>query len=182
MKISTTGFEGLLIIEPLVHEDSRGYFMESFNSELFKKAGIAFAPIQDNESKSAKGVIRGLHYQLRPFDQTKLVRVIEGKILDVAVDIRTNSVTFGKWYAVELSAENRKQLFIPKGFAHGFEVLSKTATIQYKIDNLYRPASERGILFNDPTLGIKWKTDISNAIISDKDHKLPHFNQAEHNF
>jgi len=182
MKINTTGFDGLLIIEPTVFEDSRGYFMESFNSELFRKAGIAFSPVQDNESKSSKGVIRGLHYQLRPFDQAKLIRVIEGKIMDVAVDIRRTSKTFGKWFSVELNAENRRQLFIPRGFAHGFSVLSKTATIQYKIDNLYRPVSERGIIINDPSLGIDWKTDLSKAIISEKDLKLPHFNLADNNF
>ncbi len=156
--------------------------MESFNSDTFRKAGIAFVPVQDNESKSAKGVIRGLHYQLRPFDQTKLIRVIEGKILDVVLDIRKSSKTFGKWFGIELDSENRKQLFIPRGFAHGFSVLSKTAVIQYKCDNFYRPASERGILLSDPALGIDWKTDMTKAIISEKDLSHPLFHLAENNF
>jgi dTDP-4-dehydrorhamnose 3,5-epimerase len=182
MKITPTGFDGLLIIEPIVHSDKRGYFMESFNSDTFRKAGISFVPVQDNESKSVKGVIRGLHYQLRPFDQSKLIRVIEGKILDVALDIRKTSKTFGKWFSVELDSENRKQLLISRGFAHGFSVLSKFAVIQYKCDNFYRPASERGISVNDPVLGIDWKTDPSIAIISEKDLLNPHFHLAENNF
>jgi dTDP-4-dehydrorhamnose 3,5-epimerase len=182
MKITQTGFDNLLIIEPVVFADSRGYFMESFNSDTFRKAGILFVPVQDNESRSSKGVIRGMHYQLRPFDQTKLIRVIEGKILDVVIDIRKTSKTFGKWFAIELDAENRKQLFIPKGFAHGFSVLSDSAVIQYKCDNYYRPAAERGISISDPALGIDWKTDISTAIISDKDLKHPNFRLAENNF
>jgi dTDP-4-dehydrorhamnose 3,5-epimerase len=182
MKITLTEFDGLLIIEPVVFSDSRGYFFESFNTDTFRKAGISFIPVQDNESKSDKGVIRGMHYQLRPFDQAKLIRVIEGKILDVVLDIRKTSKTFGKWLSVELDSENRKQLFIPKGFAHGFSVQSKTAVIQYKCDNFFRPASERGILVTDPALGIDWKTDISKAIISERDLNLPHFNLAENNF
>jgi dTDP-4-dehydrorhamnose 3,5-epimerase len=182
MKFTETGFQGLLIFEPLVHSDSRGYFMESYNQETFRKAGIAFTPVQDNESSSVKGVIRGLHYQLRPFDQAKLIRVIEGKILDVALDIRKTSKSFGKWFAVELDSESKKQLFIPKGFAHGFSVLSKTAVIQYKCDNIYRPSYERGIDLNDPTLGIDWKVSTDKAIISDKDLKNPHFRDAENNF
>jgi dTDP-4-dehydrorhamnose 3,5-epimerase len=182
MKITQTGFEGLLIMEPVVHSDNRGYFMESFNSDTLRKAGIAFVPVQDNESKSVKGVIRGLHYQLRPFDQTKLIRVIEGRILDVALDIRKSSKTFGKWFSIELDSENRKQLFIPRGFAHGFSVLSIVAVIQYKCDNFYRQTSERGILLTDRTLGIDWKTDISKAIISEKDLANPHFHLAENNF
>jgi dTDP-4-dehydrorhamnose 3,5-epimerase len=182
MKITETGFAGLLIIEPVVHSDSRGYFMESFNSDSFRKAGVSFVPVQDNESRSAKGVIRGLHYQLRPFDQAKLIRVIEGRILDVALDIRKSSKTFGKWFDIELDSENRKQLFIPRGFAHGFSVQSDFAVIQYKCDNLYRPASERGISVSDPALGIDWKTDPSIAIISEKDIKNPYFHLAENNF
>lgn len=182
MKISETGFKGLLIIEPLLHSDARGYFMESFNHDVFQKAGISFNPVQDNESSSVKGVIRGLHYQLRPFDQAKLIRVIEGKILDVALDIRKSSKTYGKWFGIELDSENKKQLLIPRGFAHGFSVLSKKAVIQYKCDNFYKPAFERGIAVNDPSLGINWKTDISKAIISDKDLNNPHFRNAENNF
>ena len=182
MKITETGFEGLLIIEPVVFSDSRGYFMESFNQDAIKKAGIKFVPVQDNESSSVKGVIRGLHYQLRPFDQAKLIRVIEGKILDVAVDLRKASKTYGRWFGTELSSDSKKQLLIPKGFAHGFSVLSKTAVIQYKCDNFYKPAYERGIALNDPALGIDWKTDIPKAIISEKDLKNPNFRDADNNF
>jgi dTDP-4-dehydrorhamnose 3,5-epimerase len=182
MKVTQTGFEGLVIIEPVVHADSRGYFMESYKNEAFKIAGINFTPIQDNESKSSKGVIRGLHYQLRPFDQAKLIRVIAGKIMDVALDLRKNSVTYGKWFGVELDSENKKQLFIPKGFAHGFSVLSESAVILYKCDNLYNKECERGISLNDPTLRIDWKTDLSRAIISEKDLHHPGFDLAENNF
>ena len=182
MKITETGFEGLLIIEPVVFSDSRGYFMESFNQDAIKKGGIKFVPVQDNESSSVRGVIRGLHYQLRPFDQAKLIRVIEGKILDVAVDLRKASKTYGRWFGTELSSDSKKQLLIPKGFAHGFSVLSKTAVIQYKCDNFYKPAYERGIALNDPALGIDWKTDISKAIISEKDLKNPNFRDADNNF
>jgi dTDP-4-dehydrorhamnose 3,5-epimerase len=182
MKITETGFHGLLVIEPIVHADSRGYFMESFNKETLRKGGIAFDPVQDNESSSVKGVIRGLHYQLRPFEQAKLIRVLEGKILDVALDLRRTSKTFGRWFDVELTAESKKQLFIPRGFAHGFSVLSKTAVIQYKCDNYYKPAFERGIALNDPSLGIDWKIDPSKAIISEKDLKSPYFRDAENNF
>jgi dTDP-4-dehydrorhamnose 3,5-epimerase len=182
MNITQTGFDGLLIIEPTIFADNRGYFMESFNSDVFRKAGISFTPVQDNESKSAIGVIRGLHYQLRPFDQAKLIRVIDGKILDIVLDIRKTSKTFGRWFAIELDSEIKKQLFIPRGFAHGFSVQSKSATIQYKCDSFYRPSHERGILVNDPALGIDWKTDLSKATISEKDLKLPHFHLAENNF
>jgi len=182
MKFTETGFQGLLIFEPLVHSDSRGYFMESFNHDTFRRGGVTFTPVQDNESSSVKGVIRGLHYQLRPFDQAKLIRVIEGKILDVALDIRKTSKTYGKWYAVELDSESKKQLFIPKGFAHGFSVLSKTAVILYKCDNFYRQSHERGIDLNDPILGIDWKINPGTAIISEKDLKHPHFRDAENNF
>ena len=182
MKITETGFEGLLIFEPVVYKDNRGYFMESYNQETLRKAGISFNPVQDNESSSVKGVIRGLHYQLRPFDQAKLIRVMVGKILDVALDLRKTSKSFGKWYAIELDAENKKQLFIPKGFAHGFSVLSETTVIQYKCDNLYRPSHERGIALNDPALGIDWKTEISKALISEKDQKSPYLRDAENNF
>lgn len=168
MKITETGFTGLVTIEPTIHSDSRGYFFESFNQEIFRKSGITFTPVQDNESKSSKDVIRGLHYQIKPFDQAKLIRVIEGRIFDVALDIRKNSVTFGKWYGIELDSERKKQLFIPKGFAHGFSVLSNIAVIQYKCDNFYNPQYERGIAINDPSVGIDWKIDPSKAIISKK--------------
>lgn len=182
MKVTETGFTGLLVIEPIVHADSRGYFMESFNQDTLRKGGIKFTSVQDNESSSVRGVIRGLHYQLRPFEQAKLIRVIEGKIFDVALDIRRTSKTYGKWFGVEIDSESKKQVLIPRGFAHGFSVLSKTAIIQYKCDNFYKPAYERGIMLNDPALGIDWKIDISKAIISEKDLKNPHFHDAENNF
>jgi dTDP-4-dehydrorhamnose 3,5-epimerase len=182
MKFTETGFDGLLVFEPVVYSDSRGYFMESFNQDTLRKSGIKFDPVQDNESMSEKGVIRGLHYQLRPFEQAKLIRVIEGKIYDVVLDIRRTSKTYGQWFGVELNSENKKQLFIPKGFAHGFSVLSKTAVVQYKCDNFYKQAYERGIALNDPSLGIDWKINMSKAIISEKDLKHPHFRDAENNF
>ena len=134
MEIIKTGFNGLLVIEPDVFADKRGYFFESFNAESYRKAGIDFIPVQDNESRSSRGVIRGLHYQLKPHDQAKLIRVIEGKIFDVALDIRKESPTYGKWFGIELDSESKKQLFIPRGFAHGFSVLSEVAVILYKVD------------------------------------------------
>jgi dTDP-4-dehydrorhamnose 3,5-epimerase len=182
MKVTETEFEGLLILEPVVFSDNRGYFMESFNQDVLKRGGIKFIPVQDNESSSVKGVIRGLHYQLRPFEQAKLIRVIEGKIYDVVVDLRTTSKSYGKWFGIILDSESQKQLLIPKGFAHGFSVQSKISVIQYKCDNFYKPGYERGIALNDPALGIDWKTDISQAIISEKDLKNPNFRDAENNF
>ena len=182
MKIIETGFKGLVIIQPQVFADARGYFFESYKYETFIKAGISFTPVQDNESKSVRGVIRGLHYQLRPFDQAKLIRVVVGKIFDVAVDLRKNSPTCGKWYGTELDSENKNQLFIPKGFAHGFSVLSDTAIIQYKCDNVYNPSFERGISLKDPYLNIDWKLDAEASIISDKDLKHAGFLDAENNF
>jgi dTDP-4-dehydrorhamnose 3,5-epimerase len=182
MKIIDTGFEGLYIIQPKVYSDSRGYFFESFKLETFLMAGIPFNPLQDNESKSVKGVIRGLHYQLNPFAQAKLIRVVVGKIYDVAVDLRKSSKTFGKWYGVDLDSENKTQFFIPKGFAHGFSVLSDTAVIQYKCDNLYNPQFERGISLNDPELKIDWNLKNIIPIISDKDLRHPGLNEAEKNF
>ena len=182
MKIIETGFAGLLIIVPTIYADSRGYFLESFNNNTFMNAGISFSPVQDNESKSSKGVIRGLHYQLKPSDQSKLIRVIEGKILDVALDIRKKSRTFGKWYGVELDSETKHQLLIPRGFAHGFSVLSDIAIIQYKCDNIYNPLYERGISINDPDLDINWKINPSERIISEKDMNSPRLKDAEYNF
>jgi dTDP-4-dehydrorhamnose 3,5-epimerase len=182
MKIIETGFEGLYIIQPKVYSDSRGYFFESFKLETFLMAGIPFNPLQDNESKSVKGVIRGLHYQLNPFAQAKLIRVVVGKIYDVAVDLRKSSKTFGKWYGVDLDSENKTQFFIPKGFAHGFSVLSDAAVIQYKCDNLYNPQFERGISLNDPELKIDWNLKNIVPIISDKDLRHPGLNEAEKNF
>jgi dTDP-4-dehydrorhamnose 3,5-epimerase len=182
MKIIETGFKGLVVIQPQVFTDTRGYFFESYKFETFIKAGISFTPVQDNESRSVKGVIRGLHYQLRPFDQAKLIRVVVGKIFDVAVDLRKNSSTYGKWYGMDLDSENKNQLFIPKGFAHGFSVLSNTAIIQYKCDVVYNREYERGISLKDPFLNIDWKSDAENSIISEKDLRHPGFREAENNF
>jgi dTDP-4-dehydrorhamnose 3,5-epimerase len=182
MKIIETGFKGLMVIKPTIYPDSRGYFFESFNQVAFHNAGILFSPVQDNESKSSKGVIRGLHYQLSPYDQAKLIRVIEGRIFDVALDIRKGSVTFGKWFGIELDSETKDQVLIPRGFAHGFSVLSNIAIIQYKCDNVYNHLYERGIFLNDPSLGINWKTDSTVPVISEKDLKHPCLKDAEYNF
>lgn len=182
MKVIETGFSGLLVIEPVVFEDKRGYFFESYNNERFKKAGINFNPVQDNESLSDMGVIRGLHYQLNPMAQAKLIRVISGRIWDVALDLRKDSETFGKWFGIELDSSAKKQFFIPRGFAHGFSVLSPTAIILYKCDNLYSPLHERSILYNDPTLNIDWKTGNTTPVISEKDKTNPLFRESEINF
>lgn len=182
MKIIETGFKGLLVIKPVIYTDSRGYFFESFNQLSFKNEGIDFIPVQDNESKSVRGVIRGLHYQLNPFPQAKLIRVVLGKILDVALDIRKDSLTFGKWFGIELDSENKDQLLIPHGFAHGFSVLSEIAVIQYKCDNVYNSKYERGININDPALDIYWKLGATTPVISDKDLAQPLLEEAEMNF
>ena len=182
MKIVETGFKGLIIIKPVIYTDTRGYFFESFNQDAFKDTGISFSPVQDNESKSLRGVIRGLHYQLNPFPQAKLIRVVAGKIFDVALDIRKDSLTFGKWFGIELDSENKDQLLIPHGFAHGFSVLSDIAIIQYKCDNVYNAKFERGINLNDPSLDIYWKLGSSVQVISEKDLAQPLFRDAEINF
>jgi dTDP-4-dehydrorhamnose 3,5-epimerase len=182
MKIIETGFKGLIVIKPKLFKDQRGYFFESFNQAVLNNAGVSFIPVQDNESKSSKGVIRGLHYQLIPFAQAKLIRVIEGKIFDVALDLRKNSLTFGKWFGIDLDSDSKDMVLIPKGFAHGFSVLSDTAVIQYKCDNVYNSQYERGIFLNDPLLDINWKTGSSTQLISDKDLKQPLFRDAEYNF
>jgi dTDP-4-dehydrorhamnose 3,5-epimerase len=182
MKIIESGFKGLLVIKPTIHSDNRGYFFESFNQIVFRNAGISFSPVQDNESKSSKGVIRGLHYQLKPFDQAKLIRVIEGKIFDVALDIRKDSLTYGKWYGTVIDSENKNQVLIPRGFAHGFSVLSDIAIIQYKCDNIYNNQYERGIALNDPDLDINWKIGSAVPVISEKDLKHPLFKDADNNF
>ncbi len=182
MEITETDIPNLLVITPKVFEDSRGYFFESYNSDIFEKFGLGQEWIQDNQSKSSYGVIRGLHYQLAPFSQSKLVRVISGRILDVALDIRRGSPTFGKHFTIELSDENKKQLLIPKGFAHGFSVLSDTAIVLYKCDALYKHEEERGILFNDPILGIDWQIPDTKAIVSAKDKVHPAFENADLNF
>jgi len=182
MKIVETGFKGLIVIKPTIYTDSRGYFFESFNHVAFQNAGISFNPVQDNESKSSKGVIRGLHYQLNPFPQSKLIRVALGKIFDVVLDIRKDSLTFGKWFGIELDSEIKDQLLIPHGFAHGFSVLSETAVIQYKCDNVYNAQYERGINVNDPELDIYWKLGAAAPVISEKDLAQPLMKDAEFNF
>lgn len=182
MPFSTCEIPGLVIVEPAVFEDSRGYFFESYNLQQFQQNGVTAQFVQDNQSKSSYGVIRGLHYQLNPHAQAKLVRVLEGTILDVAVDIRKGSPTYGQHFALELSADNKKQLYIPEGFAHGFSVLSETAVVLYKCNAFYNKQSEGGIRYNDGKLGIDWKVDLSKAIISEKDQQLPDFDNCINNF
>ena len=182
MNIIKTDFPGLAIIEPKVFGDERGYFYESYNEKVMVQAGIHTIFKQDNQSFSKYGVIRGLHFQLNPHSQTKLIRVIEGAIYDVVLDLRKDSPTFGKWFGIDLSAENKRQLYIPKGFAHGFSVLSPQTIILYKCDNFYNPQFEGGILYNDPALAIDWKIDPDKATVSDKDKILPTFDQLETNF
>jgi dTDP-4-dehydrorhamnose 3,5-epimerase len=182
MEIKKTNIPNLLVIKPEVFSDPRGFFLESYTESRYKNAGIGANFIQDNISKSTYGVIRGLHYQLAPYSQSKLIHVLEGKVLDVAVDLRKNSPTFGQHFAVELSAENKLQFFIPQGFAHGFSVLSETAIVTYKCDNYYSQEAERGIAYNDAKLNIDWKIPADKAIISSKDSILPSFDEAEHNF
>lgn len=181
MDIIKTEFPGLLIIKPKVFEDTRGYFFESYNkSKLEALKNIDF--VQDNQSKSTYGTIRGLHYQLEPYAQSKLIRVISGKILDVVLDIREKSPTYGQHFSIELSCINKQQLFIPKGYAHGFSVLSDTAIVLYKTDQYYNPESERGINYNDPELKIDWKIDLKEALVSSKDKVHPMFREADKNF
>jgi dTDP-4-dehydrorhamnose 3,5-epimerase len=182
MPFIKSDFPGLIIIEPTVYKDSRGYFFESYNENNFKAEGIDIKFVQDNQSKSSYGVIRGLHYQLAPHAQTKLVRVLSGKILDVVVDIRTGSPAYGKVFCLELSAQNNKQLFIPKGFAHGFSVLSETAEVIYKCDTFYHKESEAGIAYNDTRLNIDWKIPADKAIISEKDMQQPALLNCKNNF
>lgn len=182
MQVEKSSIPGLLVLTPRVFGDERGYFFESYNRQRYVDAGIDTHFIQDNESSSVYGVVRGLHYQLAPYAQSKLVRVIEGVVYDVAVDLRVGSPTFGQWMGVELSAENKKQFFIPKGFAHGFSVLSERAVFAYKCDSLYHPEAERGIAFDDVELNIDWKVPAEKAIVSEKDRKNPLFAQAEYNF
>ncbi len=170
---------GVWVIEPKVFADSRGYFMESFKQNEFEKHIGKVDFIQDNESKSSYGVLRGLHYQKGEFSQAKLVRVIKGKVLDVAVDIRKSSPTFGQFVAVELSEENKKQLFIPRGFAHGFVVLSDEAIFTYKVDNVYAPQADAGIIYNDPKIGVNWMIDSKDVLLSEKDTKHPTLEEAE---
>lgn len=182
MAFEKTGFPGLLIYNPAVFEDKRGYFFESYNQKVFSTYGIEILFIQDNQASSSFGVIRGLHYQKHPFAQTKLIRVLSGKIIDAAVDIRQNSPTYGKAYSIELSAENKKQLLIPKGFAHGYSVISETAEVFYKCDAFYNKESEGGIAWNDPALNINWKVPSGGAIISEKDSIYPLLSGSDNNF
>jgi len=173
MRITETEIPGVLVIQPQVLGDHRGYFIESFNKTNFPSQYQHVNFVQDNESKSSLGVLRGLHYQLAPYCQSKLVRVVQGSVIDVAVDIRKGSPTFGKHVAVELTGENKKQMFVPRGFAHGFVVTSKDTIFSYKCDNFYNLEHDRGILFNDPALGIDWGVETSKLILSDKDKKQP---------
>lgn len=180
-KKTETEIEGLFVIEPTTFEDERGYFMETYNKNDFSEIGINVEFVQDNQSKSSKGVLRGLHYQIN-YPQSKLVRVVSGEVYDVAVDLRPDSKTYGKYFGVKLSAENKKQFFIPKNFAHGFLVLSETAEFVYKVDDFYHPNDEGGILYNDPEIGIKWPLDnIEQVIQSEKDKVLPTLKERNKN-
>ena len=179
MKFVNTPIEGLVIIEPTLFGDDRGYFLESYNKKEFEKAIGEISFVQDNESKSSKGVLRGLHFQKPPYAQAKLVRCIEGKVLDVAVDIREGSETFGQHVTVELTGENKKQVFIPRGFAHGFLVLSESAIFAYKVDNSYAPTHDAGIRWDDSLLNIQWGVSESDVLVSEKDAKLPVFLEFE---
>jgi dTDP-4-dehydrorhamnose 3,5-epimerase len=182
MKFIETKIEDLIIIEPTVFGDKRGYFLESYNQDKLENIIGKVSFVQDNESKSSKGVLRGLHFQKPPFDQAKLVRCIEGAVLDVAVDIRNESKTYGQYVAIELSSENKKQLFVPRGFAHGFLVLSESAIFSYKVDNIYAPDYDSGICWNDPILNIPWGIDESDVLVSEKDSKLSFFSEFKSPF
>ena len=175
MKFIETKISDVIIIEPTVFGDNRGYFLKSYNKKKFEEVVGKTSFIQDNESKSSKGVLRGLHFQKPPFEQAKLVRCIEGEVLDVAVDIRKNSKTYGKHVAVLLSGENKRQLFVPRGFAHGFLVLSDSATFAYKVDNTYAPGFDAGIRWNDKELNIQWDLEDNEVLVSAKDAELPFF-------
>ena len=180
MNVIKTDIEDVLIIEPDVYKDDRGYFMESFDeAKFFKETGITVRFIKDNESMSGKGVLRGLHYQKPPYAQAKLLRVVEGTVFDVAVDIREGSPTYGKFVMVQLSGENKRQLYIPKGFAHGFIVTSEKALFQYKVDNFYMPGFEDGIAWDDPDIDILWPMDLDDIILSEKDKNRPTLKDVE---
>lgn len=182
MNIEQTFIKDLVLISPVVFEDERGYFFESYNKSKLKDLGINIDFVQDNQSFSKKGTLRGLHYQNPPFAQTKLVRVLQGEIIDVAVDLRKDSSTYGKYFAILLSAENRKQLLVPQGFAHGFSVISETAVVLYKCDQYYDKVSEGGFRFDDFSLNIDWGMDLKEAIVSDKDRILPDFANCNSQF
>lgn len=178
MEIIETDIAGVVILEPRLFRDARGYFFESFSQRVFEERVCRTKFVQDNESRSSYGVLRGLHFQKPPHAQSKLVRVISGAVLDVAVDIRRGSPTFGRHVAVELSGENHRQLFIPRGFAHGFAVLSEEVVFQYKCDNYYAPQSEGALAWNDPALGINWRIPAGDVLLSDKDQKHPSLEEA----
>ena len=182
MPFIETEFPGLMLFEPRVFEDSRGYFFESYNEEVCQAAGINIRFVQDNQAKSSYGVVRGLHYQLAPYAQTKFIRVLSGSIIDAVIDLRKDSPGFGKTFAIELSAENKRQLLVPKGFAHGYSVISETCEVFYKCDAFYNKESEAGILFNDPALAIHWQVPEDKQVISEKDTKYPVFAESNHNF
>jgi dTDP-4-dehydrorhamnose 3,5-epimerase len=182
MPFHDTNIKGLVVFEPKVFEDERGHFFEAYNEVSFAQAGIHVKFVQDNQSRSVRDVIRGLHYQLPPYAQSKLVRVLEGKILDVAVDIRKGSPTFGQHFSLELSAENKKQLFLPAGFAHGFSVLSGIAVVMYKCDGFYNKEHEGGIRYDAPELGIDWQIEKGREIVSGKDLDLPGLNDCLNTF
>ena len=182
MPFIDTGFVALKVFEPKVFNDSRGYFLETFNENTFKEAGIDSKFVQDNESKSQFGVVRGLHYQLHPFAQAKLVRVVLGEVLDVVVDMRRGSPTFGKKYEILLTGENKRQLYIPRGFAHGFSVLKDDTVFCYKCDNFYNKESEGGILLTDPALNIDWQVPNDKMLLSEKDLANPIFKDCRNNF
>ena len=182
MKFIKTEISDVYIIEPSVFEDNRGYFLESFNLKKFEENVYPIKFVQDNESKSSKGVLRGLHFQKPPFEQAKLVRCIKGKIIDVAVDIRKGSPTYGKHVAIELTGENKRQLFVPRGFAHGFSVLSETAVFAYKVDNIYAPESDAGIKYDDKKLNIDWGLSKEDVQLSEKDKNLSFFKDLDSPF
>lgn len=182
MPFHATEFPGLFLFEPKVFEDHRGYFFESYNEKEFSYANLSYDWVQDNQSRSTYGVVRGLHFQHDPFAQAKLVRVLSGRIWDVAVDIRKGSPTYGKVFSAELSSDNKLQVLVPKGFAHGFSVLSETVEVLYKCDNYYHKESEGSIIWNDPDLAIDWKVPAAEAIISEKDMRHLSFKEAMHNF
>lgn len=182
MPFTKTSIPDLLIFEPNIFEDSRGYFFESYNENIFLAEGIQIKFVQDNQAKSSYGVIRGLHFQLAPYAQTKLIRVLSGSILDVVVDIRIGSPAYGEVFALELSAENKKQLLVPKGFAHGYSVISETAEVLYKCDEFYNKQSEGGLLFNDPKLNIDWQIPADKAIVAEKDLLHPGIDNHINNY
>ncbi|MEO6313654.1 MAG: dTDP-4-dehydrorhamnose 3,5-epimerase [Chitinophagaceae bacterium] len=182
MPFIKTDFPDLLVFDPMVFGDDRGYFFESYNENTFSNNGIRIRFVQDNQARSVYGVVRGLHFQNNPSSQTKLIRALEGSILDVVVDLRAGSTSYGKVFSIELSAQNKKQLLVPQGFAHGYSVLSETAEVFYKCDNFYNKETEGGVAFNDPALNIDWKIPAEKMILSPKDLLHPAFADCRHNF